>query len=276
LQYSCIVYERIGAAAIITLSRPERLNAYVSEMRVEINHALHCAEHDNEVRAVVFTGAGRGFCSGLDMTPGLVTTLPPLDGEPYAELPTEGRLTMAIYDIPKPVIAAINGPAIGLGAAMTLPMDIRLASTEARIGFTFTRLGFAPEMASSWFLPRIIGATRASEWLITGRTLNAERALEWGFVSEVLSPERLLPRALELAEEIAGASPLSVAVARRMCQRYAHLETPQEVLKRDGDIVRARFRSADSEEASAARREKRAPAFPEPVTRAALERFGLG
>jgi enoyl-CoA hydratase/carnithine racemase len=274
MSFDLIRYERTGAAGVVTLNRPERLNAYTPAMRVEIIAALAQAEADPQVRAVVFTGAGRGFCAGMDLTAGAGA---PVEEPPsrYDHLPGEGRMVMTIHDLAKPVIAAINGHALGAGAAMTLPMDIRLASTEAKIGFPFARLGFVPEMASAWFLPRLVGPSVASEWLCTGRTLTAEEAFAGGLVREVLAPDALLPRALQLAEEIAQASPVSVAMTRRMIQRFAALDGPDAALRLDGPLVRARVAAGDAREAMAARSEKRAPVFPDRLDRDVLGAMGL-
>ena len=273
MSYELIRYERTGSAGLVTLNRPERLNAYTPAMRMEIEAALQEAEADDAVRAVVFTGAGRGFCAGMDLQSGQVGNPVPIAPD---ELPGEGKLIMAIYNLTKPVIAAINGHAVGAGAAMTLPMDIRLASTAAKIGFTFTRLGFVPEMASAWFLPRLVGPSLALEWFCTGRVLTPDEALAGGLVKEVVEPEALLPRALQLAEEIGATSPMSVAIARRMCQRFAALDGPEAALRLDGAMVRARVVAGDAKEAMAARAEKRAPAFPDRVSPAALDAFNFG
>ena len=274
MSYEFIRYELQGPAAIITLDRPEKLNAYTPAMRIEFQAALRAAEQDDAVHAVIVTGAGRGFCSGIDFaTIGQpVTELP---DDPYPDLPGEGKAVMELWDLAKPVIAAINGVAIGLGAALTLPMDIRLAADTARIGFVFTRLGFAPEMATGWFLPKLVGPARATEWLLTGRTFDAAEALAGGLVSEVLQPDALMPRALALAEEFARAAPASVAIARRMCQRFPAFDGPAAALRRDGPIVRARLSHADAQEAMAARVEKRPPIFRDRASQDLLTSLGL-
>jgi enoyl-CoA hydratase/carnithine racemase len=278
MAYELIRYERIGAAGVITLNRPERLNAFLPAMRIEIQAALLEAEADDAVRAVIFTGAGRAFCSGMDLSADDLTTAvpPPTTDGRYDDLPGEGKLVMSIYDLTKPVIGAINGHAVGAGAAMTLPMDIRLASTMTKYSFAFARLGFVPEMACGWFLPQLVGSSLAMEWLFTGRVLTPEEALAGGLVKEVLEPDALLPRALELAEEIAGTAPVSVAIARRMCQRFPALDGPAAVLRLDGPLVRSRVRDADAKEAMAARAEKRPAAFPDRITREALDAIDFG
>lgn len=274
MSYREIRYERQGPAAILTLDRPEKLNAYTPAMRIEMQAALRAVEADDAVHAVIVTGAGRGFCAGIDFA-AINQPVVELTGDLYPDLFGEGKAVMELWNLAKPVIAAINGVAIGLGAALTLPMDIRLASREAKIGFIFTRLGFAPEMATGWFLPRLVGPARAGEWLMTGRTFDAAEALAGGLVSEVLAPDDLLPRALALAEEIALAAPASVAVARRMYQRFPLLADPAEVLRRDGPIVRVRLDQDDAKEAMAARADKRPPVFRDRATQELLASLGL-
>ena len=276
MSYEHILYERQGSAGVITLNRPERLNAFLPAMRVEIQSALKAAEADDAVRAVIVTGAGRGFCSGMDMSAGEFVIPPPADDDPHRDLTGEGRLVMSFYDLAKPVIGAVNGVAVGLGAALLLPMDIRLASTAAKFSFPFVRLGFSPEMACAWFLPRLVGPQVAMEWLVTGRMLTPEAAKDAGLVKEVVEPDALLPRALELAEEIAQASPVSVAIARRMCLRFESLGSPKDALKIDGPLVRVRLAEADAKEAGLARAEKRAPGFKDQVSLDYLQRHGLG
>lgn len=271
---SDILYEIRGPAAILTLNRPDKLNAYTPAMRIEMQAALRAAESDDAVHAVIVTGAGRGFCAGIDFA-AIGQPVEELPGDPYPELFGEGKAVMKIWDLAKPVIGAINGVAIGLGVALTLPMDIRLASSDARFGLVFTRLGFAPEMATGWFLPRLVGPARAAEWLLTGRTFDAAEAFAGGLVSDVLAPVDLLPRALALADEIAQAAPASVAIARRMLQRFPMLDGPAETLRRDGPIVRARLEHADAKEAMAARVDKRPARFTDRATQELLRSLGL-
>jgi enoyl-CoA hydratase/carnithine racemase len=273
MTYELIRYERMGPAGVITLNRPERLNAFIPAMRMEIVDALAEADADEAVRAVIFTGAGRGFCAGMDLSSG-EKDAPPVVAP--GDLPGEGKLVMAIWNLTKPVIGAINGHAVGAGAAMTLPMDIRIASTEAKIAFAFTKLGFVPEMGSAWFLPKIVGYSTAIEWLTTGRTLTTGEALATGLVKSVVSPDELMPSALALAEEIAGTSPLSTAIARRMCQRFQAFDDPDPVVRLDGVMVRTRVLGGDAKEALTARAEKRAPQFPDKLSQEILSRFDFG
>src|SRR5215216_6574179 len=199
MDYEQIRYEVDDHVLTITLNRPERLNAFTPTMKDELIAAFDRVDADDEVRAVIVTGAGRGFCAGADLQSG---------GETFDyrargvedEVPRDGggQVTLRIFDCTKPVIAAINGPAVGVGATMTLPMDIRLASETARLGFVFTRRGIVPEAASSWFLPRIVGISQAMEWAATGRVFGAAEALEGGLVRSVHAPDDLLPAATAL------------------------------------------------------------------------------
>jgi enoyl-CoA hydratase/carnithine racemase len=251
----------------ITLDRPERLNAWTSTMGREMIEAFDRADADDEVRAVIVTGAGRGFCAGADLEGGGETfdyrarehSGPPRDGG--------GELTLRIFQSTKPVIAAINGPAVGVGATMTLPMDIRMAAEEARIGFVFARRGIIPEAASSWFLPRVVGISRAMEWVSTGRVFSAQEALEGGLVRSVHPGEELLDAARALAREIAeNTAPVSVALARRLMWRMLGAEHPMLAHRADSRGMVIRGQSADAVEGITAFLEKRPARFPERVS----------
>src|SRR5262249_55971386 len=187
----------------LTLNRPDKLNAVTSAMIEELIAAFDLADADDDVRAVIVTGAGRAYCAGADLSGGGATFAREGRGSALEHRDGGGRVTLRIYDLKKPVIAAINGPAVGFGITMTLAMDVRLASTAARIGFVFARRGVVPEACSTWFLPRIVGIAQAAEWVYTGRVFDAEEAREGGLVSRVLAPEALLPAAQALAREIA-------------------------------------------------------------------------
>jgi enoyl-CoA hydratase/carnithine racemase len=264
----------------ITLNRPERLNAWTQTMAQELHDAFDRADADDEVRAVIVTGAGRGFCAGADLERGgeTFTTKAPPSGaadKPNREhedpdaIPRDGggRLTLRIFASTKPVIAAINGPAVGIGATMTLPMDVRLASDAARIGFVFTRRGIVPEACSSWFLPRVVGISRAMEWVATGRVFRAEEALQGGLVRSVHPPGELLDAAHALAREIAdNTAPVSVALARRMMWRMLGAEHPMAAHRVDSRGMYARGRSADATEGITAFLEKRPAQFPDRVS----------
>src|SRR5436190_22134376 len=199
-----ITAELAGRVLTITLNRPERLNAWTPTMARELMEAFDRADADDEVGAIIVTGAGRGFCAGADLAAGGETFDWRKRGE-CAEQPEDngGQFTLRVFNSLKPVIAAINGPQVGVGATMTLPMDVRLAAEEARIGFVFARRGIVPEASSSWFLPRVVGISRAMEWVATGRVFSAQEALQAGLVRSVHPGEELLGAARVLATEIA-------------------------------------------------------------------------
>src|SRR5947209_14805428 len=216
MEYEQIRAELEDRVLTITLNRPERLNAWTPTMQGELLDVFDMIDADDEIRAVVVTGAGRGFCAGADLERGGATfdwrERERAGGAPVPE-DGGGRFTLRVFDCTKPVIAAINGPAVGVGATMTLPMDIRLAAEEARIGFVFARRGIVPEACSSWFLPRVVGISRAMEWVSTGRVFSAREALDGGLVRSVHPAGELLDAAYALAREIAaGSAPVSVAL----------------------------------------------------------------
>jgi enoyl-CoA hydratase/carnithine racemase len=241
-------------------------------MQGELLDVFDRIDADDEVRAVVVTGAGRGFCAGADLERGGST----FDwreregadsGEAAVHRDGGGRFTLRVFDCTKPVIAAINGPAVGVGATMTLPMDVRLAAEEARIGFVFARRGIVPEACSSWFLPRVVGISRAMEWVATGRVFGASEALEAGLVRSVHPGGGLLDAAYALAREIAeNAAPVSVALARRMLWRMLGAEHPMLAHRVDSRAMFARGQSADAHEGVASFLEKRPAEFPDRVS----------
>jgi enoyl-CoA hydratase/carnithine racemase len=246
----------------LTLHRPERLNAFNTRMMEELLQAFDAADRDDQVRALIVTGAGRAFCAGADLGGGGAT----FDASRHESLEQHrdggGRVTLRIFESKKPVIAAINGPAVGVGITMTLPMDVRLASRDARIGFVFARRGIVPEAASSWFLPRLVGISQAMEWVATGRVFGAEEALAGRLVSRVLPPEELLPAARALAREIAdNTSAVSVALSRQMLWRMLGASHPMEAHRVDSRAIFAMGRSPDAYEGVASFLEKRAPRF---------------
>jgi enoyl-CoA hydratase/carnithine racemase len=252
--------------ATLTLNRPERLNAVNTAMLGELVAALDAADADDGVRAVIVTGAGRAFCAGADLGEGGKTFDAVARGRSASLEDHEdggGVVTLRIYDMSKPVIAAINGPAVGFGATVTLPMDIRIASTAARVGFVFTRRGVVPEACSTWFLPRLVGMARAAEWVYTGRVFDAEEARAGGLVSQVVPPDALLPAARELALEIArNTSAVSVALSRHMMWKLLGADHPMEAHRLDSKGMAWTGRSADAYEGIAAFLEKRAARFP--------------
>src|SRR5881396_267909 len=214
MSFQEIRYEVADHILTITLNRPERLNAFTPTMGRELIEAFDRADADDEVRAIIVTGEGRGFCAGADLAGG-GDTFDWRDRQGAEEIPRDGggQVALRIFDATKPVIAAINGPAVGVGITMTLPMDIRLAAEGAKIGFVFTRRGIVPEACSSWFLPRLVGISQALEWVATGRVFSAEEAQRGGLVHSVHPPDELLGAANELAREIAdNTAPVSVAL----------------------------------------------------------------
>jgi enoyl-CoA hydratase/carnithine racemase len=255
----------------ITLNRPERLNAFTDTMRRELIAAFDLADADDDLRAVVVTGEGRGFCAGADLAKGGDTfdwrERAPGDGESDVPRDGGGQVSLRIFDCTKPVIAAINGPAVGVGITMTLPMDIRLAVDGAKIGFVFTRRGIVPEACSSWFLPRIVGISQAMEWVSTGRVFDAQEALAGGLVRSIHAPDELLPAAYALAREVAdNTAPVSVALGRRLLWRMLGAEHPLAAHRADSRAMYARGQSADAREGVQSFLEKRPATFPDRVS----------
>ncbi|MEM9032969.1 MAG: crotonase/enoyl-CoA hydratase family protein [Actinomycetota bacterium] len=249
----------------ITLDRPDRLNAFTGVMMQEMIDTFDRADADDDVRAIIITGRGRGFCAGADLGSG-GSTFDYDDesggGEPTVHRDGGGLLTLRIFRSRKPVIAAVNGPAVGVGVTMTLPMDIRIASTEARFGFVFARRGIVPEAASSWFLPRLVGIQQATEWAYTGRVFPAIEALEGGLVRSLHEPDELLPAARELAAEIAGnTSGVSVAVTRQMLWRMLGAPHPMEAHRVDSRAIQTLGAMADAREGVESFLEKRPADF---------------
>jgi enoyl-CoA hydratase/carnithine racemase len=268
MDFEQITTELADGVMTITLNRPDRLNAFTGTMGEELRAAFDRVDADDDVRAVIVTGAGRGFCAGADLGSG-GDTFARREHEDPDSIPRDGggRLTLRIFECTKPVIAAINGPAVGVGATMTLPMDVRLASESARIGFVFVRRGIVPEACSSWFLPRLVGISRAMEWVATGRVFDAQEALEGGLVRSVHPADELLDAAGALAREIAeNAAPVSVALARQMMWRMLGAEHPMVAHRADSRGMLYRGRSADAAEGISAFLEKREAVFPDRVS----------
>ncbi len=252
----------------ITLNRPDRLNAWTGQMGSELRAAFDIADTDDDVRVVIVTGAGRAFCAGADLESGG-------DTFDYGKRDTAGsqgrdnggEFTLRVFDCKKPVIAAINGPAVGVGATMTLPMDVRLAADDARLGFVFARRGIIPEACSSWFLPRVVGISRAMEWVATGRVFSAQEGLEGGLIRSLHPNDELLGAARELAREIAeNTAPVSVALARQLMWRMLGAEHPMFAHRADSRGMIARGRSADAVEGVTAFLEKRPAHFTDRVS----------
>jgi enoyl-CoA hydratase/carnithine racemase len=252
----------------ITLNRPDRLNAWTETMARELMAAFDRADDDDEVRAVIVTGAGRGFCAGADLERG-GETFDYRARERAEAVPRDngGQLTLRIFECTKPVIGAINGPAVGVGATMTLPMDVRLAADDARFGFVFVRRGIVPEAASSWFLPRVVGISQAMEWVATGRVFSAQEALAGRLVRSLHPGDELLDAARALAQEIvSNAAPVSVALARRMMWTMLGAEHPMIAHRADSRAMFVRGQSADVVEGIASFLEKRPPKFTDRVS----------
>ncbi|NIZ62295.1 enoyl-CoA hydratase [Sedimentitalea sp. CY04] len=259
----------------ITLNRPDRLNAFTRIMMEEMVAALDEADADDDVRAIIVTGNGRAFCAGADLDdPDAFATAKP---DPASKDPTVwadpairdsgGILALRLFNCLKPVIAAVNGASVGIGTTMQLPMDIRIASTDARFGFVFARRGIIPEAASTWFLPRLVGMSKALEWCCSGRVFGAEEALEGGLVRSVHAPEDLLPEAHRIAREIAdNTAPVSVALTRQMLWRMAGADHPMRAHRVDSRAIAARNASGDSAEGVSSFFEKRKAEFPNRVS----------
>ena len=270
--YGEITYEVDGAIATLTLDRPDRLNAFTGRMMQEMISAFDEIDADDAVRAVIVTGAGRGFCAGADLAAGGDTF--DSDALSGGSAPSEmeqrdsgGLVTLRIFECKKPVIAAVNGPAVGIGATMTLPMDVRLASTQSKFGFVFARRGIVPEACSSWFLPRLVGISRAAEWCYSGRVFGPEEALAGGLVRSIHEPDELLGAAQELAEEIAhNTSAVSVAMTRAMLWRMLGESHPMAAHEVDSPAIAYLGKSGDAREGVMSFLEKRPPAFADSVS----------
>jgi len=268
--FETLLYSLEDGIATITLNRPERLNAFTTRMMTDLISAFDHTDADDAVGAVIVTGAGRGFCAGADLSAGGATFDRDARPEPErlaarvggVELDGGGRVTLRIFDSLKPVIAAVNGPAVGVGVTMQLAMDIRMASSEARFGFVFARRGITPEAASSWFLPKLVGIPTALEWCYTGRVFPAQEALDKGLVRSLHAPDHLLPAARALAREIIeNTSPVSIALTRQMIWRMAGADHPMEAHRADSRAIQARGPSADAREGVVSFLEKRAPLY---------------
>jgi enoyl-CoA hydratase/carnithine racemase len=279
MTYETIGYGAADGIATVTLRRPEKLNAFTAQMMHELLQAFDTIDADDAVRAVIVTGEGRGFCAGADLSAGAATfrfadsvELPrrPDGSIDYSNEKLRdggGRLTLRIFRCLKPVIAAINGPAVGIGATMTLAMDIRLASEKARIGFVFARRGLVPEAASCFFLPRIVGISRALEWCYSGRVYSAAEAKAGGLIREVYAENELMAAAREMAREIVeNTSPVSVALIRQMMWRGSGMSDPMQAHRIDSRGIISRGRSADAAEGVQSFLEKRAAKFVDRVS----------
>ena len=265
MDYSTILYDLEDNVLTITLNRPEILNAFNREMLAEIIDALDKADADDNVRAIIVTGTGRGFCACADLSVGGDTFNADArdDREGGLQRDGGGRLTLRIFECKKPIIAAINGAAVGIGATMLLPMDIRLCSTQAKIGFVFSRRGIVPEACSSYFLPRVVGISQALEWCYSGRVFPADEALAGGLVRSVHEPDDLLAAAQVIAREIAdNTSAVSVTLIRQMMWKMLGSDHPMEAHKVDSRGIYYCGKSADVKEGVESFLEKRPAKFP--------------
>lgn len=282
--YETIIYAASEGIATITLNRPDRMNAFTPIMMAEMITAFDAADADDAVRAVIVTGAGKAFCAGADLGAGGATfDYAKRGGRWGEESPMRddgsvdwdhpgirdggGKLTLRIFACKKPMIGAINGAAVGIGATMQLPMDFRLASEAARFGFVFARRGIVPEAASSWFLPRLVGISQALEWCYSGRVFGADEALKGGLVRSVHAPDDLIPAARALAKELTSESaPVSIALTRNAMWRMMGAAHPMDAHRLDSRLIWSRGASGDAAEGVASFLEKRPATYPDRVS----------
>lgn len=271
MEYTQIIYEVDDNVATITLNRPDKLNAFTGTMMYELIDAFDQVDADDDVRAVIITGAGRGFCAGADLSTsgGETFSSGGSDIQTNAGVPRDGggMVSLRIFDCTKPVIGAINGASVGVGVTMTLPMDFRLASEHAKFGFVFARRGIVPEACSSYFLPRLVGISQATEWCYTGRVFPADEARAGGLVRSVHGADELLPAARAIAQEIAqNTAPVSVALSRQMLWRMLGANHPMEAHRVDSRGILARGASDDAREGVMSFLDKRQPNYPVKVS----------
>lgn len=262
-----VLTERVGSVEVVRLNRPTRLNAFTEDLRREIIAAFDETDADDSVRAVVLTGTGRAFCAGADLASGGETFVLDADDSGRAPADAGGQVALRIYRSTKPVVAAINGPAAGVGVTMTLPADVRIASETAKFGFVFTRRGLVPEACSTWFLPRVVGISTALEWTLGGQMVTAIEACERGMVREVVPADQVVARAVTVAEEmVAGTAPVSVAMTRSLMWRMLGASEPEVAHRAESEAIFRRGTSADVKEGVQAFLDKRAPEFPDRVS----------
>ncbi len=275
MDYQQIIYQLDDQILPITLDRPDKLNAYTLQMQQEILHALDRADADDNVRAIIFTGAGRGYCAGADLSAGGNTFNNDAPGRTGGlRRDGGGILTLRLFESLKPIISACNGPAVGVGVTMQCAMDVRLASEDARYGFVFSKRAVVPEACSSWFLPRIVGIQTALEWAFSGRIFDAAEAHSRGFVRSVHKAKDLLPAARDLAHEFAeSTSQVSVALIRQMLWKMLGADHPMEAHKLDSRGIYSRGKTADAIEGVESFLEKRQPTFPGKVSKDMPEYF---
>ena len=264
MSYNTILYEVADGILTITLNRPEVLNAFNRDMLEEMLDAFDRADADDSVKAIIVTGAGRAFCAGADLSSGGDTFDADARDDRESGLTPDGGgiLTLRIYELNKPIIAAVNGPAVGVGVTMTLAMDVRLAADVAKFGFVFARRGIVPEACSSYFLPRVVGISQALEWCYSGRVFPAEEALAGGLVKTLYPKDELLDAARAMAADIRdNTAPISVSLIRHMMWRMLGADHPMEAHKIDSRGIYHRGRSADAKEGVESFLEKRPAEF---------------
>lgn len=274
MAFEQVLLEKDGPAAIITLNRPEKLNAYTAVMGRELADAVKACDMDDDVRAVILTGAGKHFCAGADLSDGAEAFDTKTGsgaknfGDTKDARPGSGAgFIGALYGCRKPIIAAFNGAAVGVGLTLALPTDIKIASDKAKFGLVFARRGLPPEAGSAWFLPQLVGLPQALRWCMTGKVFDAVEALDAGLISEIHPPEDLLPAAKRIVEDIArNTAPVSVALVRQLLWRFGPAAHPFDLLKVDGRFAMSLGESADVKEGVTAFLEKRAPDFPGKVS----------
>ncbi|MFV0527054.1 MAG: crotonase/enoyl-CoA hydratase family protein [Acidimicrobiales bacterium] len=261
MSFETILYDVTDRVATITLNRPDRLNAFNGAMRNDLLEVCDQIDADDEVRAVIITGAGRAFCAGADLESGGDTFDAAAQGR-STDRPNRdggGTVSLRFFELTKPIIAAINGAAVGVGITMTLPMDVRLAAPGAKIGFVFARRGIVPEACSSWFLPRLVGISQAAQWCYSGRVFTAEEAADGGLV-ELVDGGDVVGRANEIAREIAvEAAPVSVSLTRQLLWRGLTFDHPMQSHRADSRAIQALGRMADAREGVTSFLEKRPP-----------------
>ncbi|MCD2262126.1 enoyl-CoA hydratase/isomerase family protein [Dietzia aurantiaca] len=270
-----IAIERDSEIAIIRLEKPDKLNAVTDRNLRDLIRAFDAVDADDSILAVVLTGTGRAFCAGADLSGGVSTFVAEAGAAGEVPADTGGLVSLRIYRMSKPVIAAINGPAAGVGVTMTLPADVRIAAENARFGFVFTRRGLVPEACSTWFLPRIVGISTAVEWTMGARMVPADEALERGLVRELVPAGNALARAIEVARDmVAGTAPVSVALTRALMWRMLGAAGPEEAHAAESVGIFTRGASADVREGVEAFLVKREPAFPDHIADGLPDLFG--
>lgn len=267
MAFEQILFEKRGRVGLITLNRPEKLNAWTPKMMAQMRQAMDDCVADRNIAAIVVTGAGRAFCAGADVSAVFKAQADAADKgdqqqeQQQSDQPPATNWVSYIHNLPKPTIAAINGTAVGIGITQILPFDIRIASTEAKIGMFFVRMGLVPELASSALLPQMIGASRALEWCMTGRLVDAQEAHQAGLVSEVVEPDKLVDRAIELGEHFGGLSALSMALIRKLVREGVNASDYEAVMRAEGEALQQAYASWEHREAISAFLEKRPADF---------------